>query len=119
MVEPLQGWVDETGWLKQGIHSVGVSHKYCGAVGKQPQCQVAVELVVSDGEIAAPAGGAGFIGRWGGAKDQVLRKGGGRARWVAFQTKPAVAADRIEEALGDGRRPRRCWAIRCSAMRRS
>jgi SRSO17 transposase len=102
VVEPLQGWVDETSWLKQGIHSVGVSHKYCGAVGKQPQCQVAVELVVSDGEIAAPAGGAGFIGRRGGAKDQVLRKGAGVPDGVAFQTKPAVAGDLIEEALGDG-----------------
>lgn len=102
MVEPLRGWVDETGWLKQGIHSVGVSHKYCGAVGKQPQCQVAVELVVSDGEIAAPAGGAGFIGRRGGAKDQVLRKGGGRARWGGLSNQ--AGRRRRPDRRGLGRR---------------
>ena len=96
MVEPLQGWVDETGWLKQGIHSVGVSHQYCGAVGKQPQCQVAVE------KLRHRPAGAGVICRRVGAKDQVLRKGAGVPAGVAFQTKPAVAGDLIEEALGDG-----------------
>ena len=61
-MEPLQAWVvDETGWLKQGNHSVGVSHQYCGAVGKQAQCQVAVELVVTDGDIAAPVGGRLYL----------------------------------------------------------
>ena len=54
---PLAAWiVDETGWLKQGTHSVGVSHQYCGAVGKQANCQVAVELAATDGQVAAPLG---------------------------------------------------------------
>ncbi len=58
VVEPLYAWVvDETGWLKQGKESVGVSQQYCGAVGKPAPCQVAVELVVTDGEVAAPIGG--------------------------------------------------------------
>ena len=53
-LEPLEAWVvDESGWLKQGQHSVGVSHQYCGAVGKQANCQVSVEVVVSDGGVAA------------------------------------------------------------------
>src|SRR5438309_10033081 len=62
VVEPLQAWVvDETGWLKQGKDSVGVSHQYCGAVGKQARCQIAVERVVSDGEVAAPVGGRLYL----------------------------------------------------------
>ena len=55
--EPVESWIiDETGWLKQGQRSVGVAHQYCGAVGKQANCQVSVELVVSDGTIGVPAG---------------------------------------------------------------
>ena len=61
-LEPLEAWVvDETGWLKQGRHSVGVSHQYCGAVGKQAHCQVRVELVGSEGWVAAPVGGRLYL----------------------------------------------------------
>ncbi len=61
-LEPLEAWVvDETGWVKQGSHSVGVSHQYCGAVGKPANCQVSVEVVVSDGWIAAPVAGRLYL----------------------------------------------------------
>jgi SRSO17 transposase len=36
-------------------------HQYCGAVGKQANCQVSVELVVSDGFVAAPVGGRLYL----------------------------------------------------------
>ncbi len=102
VVEPLQAWVvDETGWLKQGNDSVGVSHQYCGAVGKQAQCQVVVELVVSDGEVAAPVGARLYLPEeW--AYDQARRRQVGVPQGVSFQTKPQIAADLIEEALADG-----------------
>lgn len=102
VVEPLQAWVvDETGWLKQGNDSVGVAHQYCGAVGKQAQCQIAVELVVSDGEVAAPVGGKLYLPEsW--AKDQPRRQKAGVPEAVGFQTKPQIAGELIAEALGDG-----------------
>jgi len=102
VVEPLQAWVvDETGWVKQGNYSVGVSHQYCGAVGKQANCQVAVELAVSDGEVAAPVGGRLYLPKsWTG--DPSRREEGGVPSAVKFQTKPEIAGDLIEEAFADG-----------------
>ncbi len=102
VVEPLQAWgVDETGWLKQGSDSVGVSHQYCGAAGKQAQCQMAVELVVSDGEVAAPVGGRLYLPE-GWTKDRPRRAKAGVPETVSFQTKPQIAGDLIEESLQDG-----------------
>ena len=102
VMEPLQAWVvDETGWLKQGQDSVGVSQQYCGAVGKQAQCQVAVELTVTDGEVAAPVGGRLYLPEaW--TKDRSRREKAGVPTALPFQTKPEMAGDLITEALADG-----------------
>ena len=102
VVEPLHAWVvDETGWLKQGKESVGVSHQYCGAVGKPASCQVAVELVVTDGEVAAPIGGRLYLPEtW--TAEGPRRKKAGVPDAVQFQSKPEIAGALIAEALVDG-----------------
>ena len=101
-LEPIEAWVvDEVGWVKQGQHSVGVAHQYCGAVGKQANCQVSVELMVSDGWVAAPIGGRLYLpGAW--AEDRLRRTAAGVPEKVEFRTKPQLALDLIREARADG-----------------
>jgi len=105
VMEPLAAWIiDETGWLKQGQHSVGVAHQYCGAVGKPANCQVSVEVVVSDGEIAAPVAGRLYLPQsW--ALDQERRAAAGVPKGVRFQSKPALAAELLQEVVASGVSP--------------
>jgi SRSO17 transposase len=101
-LEPLEAWVvDETGWVKQGTHSVGVSHQYCGAVGKQANCQVSVEVVVSDGWIAAPVGGRLYLPEsW--TQDRERCAAAGVPEKVEFATKPELAVELLRQAQRDG-----------------
>lgn len=98
----LEAWVvDETGWLKQGKHSVGVSHQYCGSVGKTANCQVSVELGVSDGWVVAPVAGRLYLPEsW--TRDRKRRDEARVPAEIQFQTKPEIALDLIREALADG-----------------
>ncbi len=101
-MEPLEAWVaDETGWVKQGRHSVGVARQYCGALGRRGNCQVSVEVVVSDGWVAAPVGGRLYLPEeW--TKDRERCRRAGVPPEVTFRTKPQLALELIQQALADG-----------------
>jgi len=46
--------IDDTGFPKQGRHSVGVARQYCGQLGKRDNCQVAVSLSIANHHASLP-----------------------------------------------------------------
>src|SRR5512134_362357 len=54
---PITAWIiDDTGFPKKGKHSVGVTRQYCGQLGKQENCQVAVSLSIANDLASLPIG---------------------------------------------------------------
>src|SRR5262245_34695964 len=52
---PVAAWVvDDTGIPKKGRHSVGVARQYCGVLGKQENCQVAVSVSLAHEQASVP-----------------------------------------------------------------
>ena len=46
--------IDDTGFPKKGKHSVGVARQYCGMLGKQDNCQVAVSVSLASDQGSVP-----------------------------------------------------------------
>jgi len=99
---PLRAWiVDDTGLVKKGTHSVGVARQYCGQVGKQENCQVAVSLSVASDHVSLPIAWRLYLPEsW--TKDGERRTATGIPPGIAFQTKPAIALDQIRQAVEQG-----------------
>ena len=90
--------VDDTGFVKKGTHSVGVTRQYCGQVGKQENCRVAVSLSVSTEHVSLPIAWRLYLPEvW--AMDGKRRKKAGIPAEIRFQTKPAIALQQIRTAL--------------------
>src|SRR5450432_4019286 len=99
---PVVAWiVDDTGFPKKGTHSVGVARQYCGQVGKQDNCRVAVSLSVTTEAASMPVAFRLYLPEvW--ASDPERRKKAGVPGEIAFQTKPQIALDQIKRARERG-----------------
>jgi SRSO17 transposase len=96
--EPVIGWiVDDTGFPKKGKESVGVARQYCGQLGKQDNCRVAVSLSVSTATFSVPVAYQLYLPEsWAG--DAARRKKTGVPEQIQFQTKPRIALEQIRQA---------------------
>lgn len=99
---PIEAWiVDDTGFPKKGRHSVGVTRQYCGQVGKQDNCQVAVTLSIATRAASLPVAYRLYLPEeW--ANDPERREKAGVPGTVGFMTKPAIALEQIRGAVAAG-----------------
>jgi len=95
----LAAWiVDDTGFPKKGTHSVGVARQYCGQLGKQDNCRVAVSVSLATEEASIPAAYRLYLPElW--ANDKQRRKGAGVPKEISFQTKPDIALGQIRSLV--------------------
>ncbi len=99
---PIEAWiVDDTGIPKKGRHSVGVARQYCGQLGKQDNCQVAVALVVANETASLPIAYQLYLPeQW--ASDRVRRRRAGVPEEIGFLPKPEIALEQITAAVEQG-----------------
>ena len=90
--------VDDTGFPKQGKHSVGVARQYCGQIGKHDNCQAAVSLSVSTWGASLPIAWRLYLPEaW--CRDAERCRQAGVPEEIAFQTKPEIAVEQVRRAL--------------------
>jgi SRSO17 transposase len=99
---PIEVWIiDDTSFPKKGKHSVGVHHQYCGQLGKQANCQVAVSLSIANHAASLPVAYQLYLPReW--TKDRARRKEAGVPKKIKFRTKPQIALEQIRWACDAG-----------------
>jgi len=89
--------IDESGMPKQGQHSAGVAHQYCGALGKVCSCQVGVFVGYASRKGYTLVGGQLFVPQdWFGEQMAALRQQVGLPSELTFRTKPQLAVDLLQ-----------------------
>jgi SRSO17 transposase len=99
---PIEVWIiDDTGLPKKGRHSVGVKSQYCGQLGKEANCQVAVSLSIANHFASLPIGYRLYLPKeW--AEDRVRRDRAGVPEEIRFKTKQQIALELIQRAHASG-----------------
>lgn len=91
--------IDDTGFPKKGTHSVGVARQYCGQLGKQDNCQVAVSVSLANDHFSLPVCYQLYLPQsW--ADDLQRRKQAKVPEPLEFVTKPTLALQLLEN-LGE------------------
>ncbi|MEX2503032.1 MAG: IS701 family transposase [Trueperaceae bacterium] len=98
---PVAGWViDETSFPKKGRHSVGVARQYCGTLGKEANCQVAVSVSLANRSLSVPAGWRLYLPKeW--TSDPERCASAGVPPEVTFLKKWEIALESIGDLLAD------------------
>ena len=98
----IEAWIiDDTGFPKKGKHSVGVARQYCGQLGKQDNCQVAVSLSLANHHASLPVAYRLYLPEdW--ATDSRRRRQSGVPETISFKTKPEIALEQIDAACKAG-----------------
>jgi SRSO17 transposase len=96
---PIEAWIiDDTGFPKKGRHSVGVARQYCGQLGKQDNCQVAVTLSIANHAASLPVAYRLYLPEeW--APDTARRDKARVPETIGFATKPEIALAQIRAAV--------------------
>jgi SRSO17 transposase len=93
--------IDDTALVKQGKHSVGVAHQYCGELGKKANCQSLVSLTLARGEVPVPIALKLFLpDAW--ADDLQRRQRAGVPEGVVFRPKWQIALDELDRVRPQG-----------------
>src|SRR5215475_11067855 len=98
----IEAWIiDDTGFPKKGQHSVGVARQYCGELGKQDNCQVAVTLSLANHHASLPVAYQLYLPKdW--ADDKERCRKAGVPEDIEFKTKPEIALEQVHWALEAG-----------------
>jgi SRSO17 transposase len=99
---PVAAWiVDDTGIPKKGRHSVGVARQYCGVLGKQDNCQVAVSVSLAHEQASVPAAYRLYVPEaW--ARARARRRKAGVPTDLKFRPKWQIALEQIDELRAEG-----------------
>jgi SRSO17 transposase len=90
--------IDDTGFLKQGKHSVGVQRQYTGSAGKVTNCQIGVSLSVATPQDHVPIDFELYLPTsW--TDDPARRAEAKIPNEVQFQTKPQLALAMLRRAV--------------------
>jgi SRSO17 transposase len=93
--------VDDTGFPKKGKHSVGVVRQYCGVLGKQDNCQVAVSISLATEQASVPVAYRLYLPKeW--VQDTKRRQKAGVPAQMKFATKTEIALQQLETLLAEG-----------------